>query len=343
MPTSTRPIPFPGLLLLCGCSGFRIPPPSGDIRGATIDCTVEQCAIRLSMRLEDLEGRPYQDTLRLEDFHVSGASLTREDGAPPPEIQKATPEELDYRTVGDHLCTAILLDQSGSVRDSDPHDARLSGADAVIQATLSDAQDPDRVALLAFPRVYASLGDLEKTDVWQPFTNDAALLQDTLSQMRDSEGNYTPIYDSIIETASYLDAEPASADATRAMLIMTDGTDTDSHASAEDVLDQVLAQDISLYIVALGEDTRFRELRDLAVASGGLFLSSDTKHLEESFSSLSDALYSNIVLTVHTVFDRASPALEAHTWYRITGTIHYHDELDIPFDERFYVGDLDRR
>lgn len=328
-------------LLLGGCSTFRVPPPAeGRVQSATVTCTETGCALDFSLRLDDFEGEPYRAALVLEDFRVKGTVLRRDGGGEVPTITRAEPAAVEYRVLGDHLYTAILLDQSGSIRDSDPHDARLQGAAEVVATTLSDTEDPDRIALLSFPRVYASLGDFECTDVWQPFTNDAILLADTLAEMANGEGNETPIYDSIIETAAYLYSDPGSLGANRAILIMTDGEDTDSHASRAEVLDLVRDLDIPLYIVGLGHTADFQDLQLLALDSGGLFFSSSRADLQSTIASLSEVLYSNVRMTLHTAFDLDSPPLEEDTWYRVTGTIHYQDSLTIPFDETFYLQEL---
>ena len=338
-------------LLPLGCgSGRAALGDGGTVNSIAVTCTSEGCTLRLSISLDELQDRADTDGLSVSDFAIPSAKLAREDGAAAPVVEDARPEDIDYTSTGEHLQVPILLDQSGSILVTDPDDERLEGARAVIDDTLGSGGGDDRVAVLGFPRtenaLAGELGSLEDTDIWHPFSNDPDSLKEALDRMADSEGNYTPIYDSIIETVHYMDTELDREGATRAVVVMTDGADSESSASAHQVLDEVKLLDIPLYVVALdgprstNTTVDYSEIRDLAIDSGGLFIPSDIKSLRATIADITGALYSDVVMTIYLDFEKGSPALEAQQWYEITGKIVYLDELVIPLDERFYVDQI---
>lgn len=321
-------------LMLAGCgSGKAVLEVEGEASGASVVCEGTQCWIQVGLTLTDLEGSPVEETLWPSDFAFDGVQLAQEGGTAP-SVTNAAVDTLTQEILGEHLCLTLLLDQSGSITDTDPDDARIAGAQQIISAVLTSADDVDRVGLMAFPRVYASLGDLDKTDIWQPHTNDTTLLDEALVRMADSEGNETPLFESILETAEYIGASPECEGAQRVMVVVTDGEDTDSAVDPDEALGALEAAGVRMYAVGLGEEIDRIALRKLTRETGGTYQDTDVGGLDTVIADLSAAFFGTVNLYGELTL---SEALTPERWYTVSGDVWYAEELRIPFMQSFYV------
>jgi VWFA-related protein len=128
----------------------------------------------------------------------------------------------------------VLVDQSGSMKLSN----NLDAAREVIRHLLAWF-DPgkDEVALFAF--------DQRLREV-QPFTSNASAIVDALPKL--SAYGTTALYDAIGDTASRLEARPSPR---RAVIVVTDGLDTVSTKTVEDVSGMASAIDVPVYVVVV--------------------------------------------------------------------------------------------
>ena len=128
----------------------------------------------------------------------------------------------------------VLVDQSGSMKLSN----NLDAAREVIRHLLAWF-DPgkDEVALFAF--------DQRLREV-QPFTSNASVIVDALPKL--SAYGTTALYDAIGDTASRLEARPSPR---RAVIVVTDGLDTVSTKTVEDVSGMASAIDVPVYVVVV--------------------------------------------------------------------------------------------
>jgi len=177
---------------------------------------------------------------------------------------------LDFQTDQDSpLTLAVLVDTSGSMRIG----PKLAFARDVLKRLAADLQDGrDEVSLFTFD---AALHEQ------QPFTLHPAALSGALDGA-DPFG-VTSLYDAIAETARRLADRPAQR---RAVVVITDGLDTSSALTAEEVSGLASSIDAPVYVVAtvppidyvLQTDratavARFSvDLRDLATWTGGELL-----------------------------------------------------------------------
>ncbi len=167
---------------------------------------------------------------------------------------------------------ALLMDQSGSIRDSDPTGARLYSAKAFMQSLGAE----DRALLAAF----ASGGALaEPLTVYGSF-RDAASAPDyfaTLDSLGSLVGGRTPLYDSLDDLRADVAADTAlPADLRRAVVLFTDGSDTDCAAACRErrarSIQGAKESDVRLFTIGLSGNVDVATLGELAHQTGGAFL-----------------------------------------------------------------------
>lgn len=162
------------------------------------------------------------------------------------------------------LSVALLVDSSGSMRVGYTLDAARS-----VAADLLNVLDPprDEAALFTFDRRLLELQD---------FTADFDPIRMRLEDI-EAYGT-TSLYDAIAETAKRVSR---FATRRRAIVVLTDGTDTSSHLEPEDVSAMASAADVPIYVLALNERAAHGEgpLADLARWSGGAYLAAGHRPL----------------------------------------------------------------
>jgi hypothetical protein len=263
--------------------------------------------IELQVVVVDQHSRPI-DTLTAADFSLPACTPTTPDPDPDASECVRFPEDnsVDLAYMVDNAsaasfalvpgaaeadyAAALMLDQSGSIRDTDPTNARLFSAKAFVQTV--DAASGDSVLLTAF----AGLDDgtkLPQTPLWfgGEFTSDGASYFDALDALGSEAGGGTPLYrvlfpeptDPLAEagfTEGLIDYTVAHAPAglQKAVVIFTDGEDnectgpTDCTAKRRRVIDHANAAGVSLFTIGLSNQVNFEALGELARDTNGIFL-----------------------------------------------------------------------
>lgn len=170
--------------------------------------------------VKDRRGRPVRN-LKRDDFQIL------ENGSTRPIV------DFGFSDQGP-VSFGVLVDQSGSMKLSN----NLDAAREVIRHLLAwfDA-GKDEVALFAF--------DQELREV-QPFTTSSAAVVDALPKL-DAYGT-TALYDAIAKTAERLETRPTPR---RAVIVVTDGLDTASTKTIEDVSGFASSIDVPVYVVVV--------------------------------------------------------------------------------------------
>jgi Ca-activated chloride channel homolog len=113
----------------------------------------------------------------------------------------------------------------------------------------------------------------------------------------------TSLYDSILFSLLQFDAPRAR----RALVVLSDGADSDSHFRPKDCIEQARAAGVPIYIISLGDppDLQRDPLRllnnRLAQATGGeVYNVSDAHHLDEIYERIADDLANHYLLTFST-------------------------------------------
>lgn len=170
--------------------------------------------------VKDRRGRPVTN-LKRDDFQIL------ENGATRPIV------DFGFSDQG-AVSFGVLVDQSGSMKLSN----NLDSAREVIRHLLAwfDA-GKDEVALFAF--------DQQLREV-HPFTTSSAAIIDALPKL--SAYGTTALYDAIGSAAERLESRPTPR---RAVIVVTDGLDTASSKTVEDVSGMASAIDVPVYVVVV--------------------------------------------------------------------------------------------
>ncbi len=240
--------------------------------------------VSVSAIVRDRKGR-FVGNLERKDFIVAEAGQAR--------------PILDFRAQSDGPAKlALLFDISGSMRvGSKAVDAR--------QAALhlfSALRPGDEAAVFSFDT---------RLDRVTPFTSDIASLGASLDRVEAPFGQ-TSLYDAVAETArAVADEGPGAGRVPQrsAVVVLTDGVDTRSRLTPEQVSTIASSIDIPVYIVAVmsliddpresadGDDTPESPLSSLARLTGGeLFIASAPAHASTAAREIIDELRHQYVL-----------------------------------------------
>lgn len=176
--------------------------------------------------------------------------------------------------------TALLLDQSGSIAQTDPTAARLFAT----KAFLDTLGDEDLALLAAFASGTTAQIPTEPLTVYGPFraSSQARSYFDTLDTLAMQIGGNTPLYnsiDSLRDQAFSAGAVPAGLG--QAMVVFTDGADTSCNtletcAERRGQTIQAAVQDgVRIFTIGLSNDVDIAALGELANQTGGAMLYAD--------------------------------------------------------------------
>jgi Ca-activated chloride channel family protein len=146
------------------------------------------------------------------------------------------------------LSVAVAIDRSFSMTGT-----RLSLAQSAAHAFLADLRPQDEAMILAVG---------SQVEVVAPLSTNRAAQRDAINRL-DAFGT-TGLYDAIIRAIE--EAQPAKG--RRALVLLSDGNDRYSQASAADALDRARGADVMIFPVALGS-TRPPLFAELATLTGG--------------------------------------------------------------------------
>ena len=257
---STSRVPSGGVAALVS----RLPPPAepsvGLLRSkvdvhtsTTAEFTLDIFAVSSDSKLLSLD----PGDLEIGSFEGSGGSTFN--------FEQNSVREQVQTFLGPYSAT-FLFDQSGSITGTDPHDARIAAA----RVFLDNLSVGDEVALLAF----ASSGNLPYDPVTayqdgagNAFTVDPNGFDSALADLADSEGGGTPLYESIVIAVNY--TEQNANNDNRAVLVFTDGQNTDGGSTLEDAIDASINRGIPLHTIALSAGVDLGVLSRLAGETEG--------------------------------------------------------------------------
>ncbi len=204
--------------------------------GAVIDAgqfTSGVNLVEVYASVTDAQGNPVTGLAR-SDFEL------RENG----ELQT-----ISNFTEGDFpLSAAVAIDRSFSVTGT-----KLSLARAAAETFLGELRPDDEAMIIAIG---------SQVDVVAPLSTDRAAQRAAVARL-DAFGT-TGLHDAIIHAIE--DVQPAKG--RRALIVLSDGDDRYSQASASDVLDRARRSDVMIFPIAIGR-TRPPLFAELATLTGG--------------------------------------------------------------------------
>jgi Ca-activated chloride channel family protein len=175
----------------------------------------------------------------------------------------------------------LVLDTSGSMQDED----RLARAKAGLRTFFRDVGPNDRVGLLAFS------DELRRLEPIGPFKANGARLRSTVASLFADGG--TALYEAAVE--GFRTVRALSDDQRiNAVVLLTDGEDTDSSISFDDALRSLRGQgdspdQVRLFTIAYsaGAAESRSQLKQMAEATGGIGYEGSTSDIESVYRSIS--------------------------------------------------------
>ena len=226
---------------------------SQDQPAATFRSSVD--VVSVSAVVRDRKGKFVRD-LRQNDFVVAEGGQER--------------RILDFRAETDGpVRLGLLVDASGSMRVG----RKAVDAEATARQLFSNLRPADQAALFSFDTQLDRVSD---------FTTDKTLLEQSLSQLNPPFGQ-TSLYDAIGQAAGFVAASGRKVSGLpqrTALVVLTDGIDTRSRNTTQQVAEAASRIDVPVYVIAVMspiDDPRVDEspafdvsgLRQLARDTGG--------------------------------------------------------------------------
>ncbi|HSP34695.1 MAG TPA: VWA domain-containing protein [Thermoanaerobaculia bacterium] len=233
---------------------------------------IEVNLIELPVTVTDASGAPVTD-LKQENFTV---------------FENGKQQKISSFNFASNLPIAVgmLLDHSGSMKP------RMNAAKEAAVDFFKDILRPtDRAFFGAFA--------FDATKV-APFVSDIGSLTDQVMASPDASGG-TSLYDAIT-TGLY---RFRGMQGRKALVIITDGEDTTSRLSYDDMLMYVRASRVPLYFIGIGltfaDFSGESKMKALANETGGIaYFIKDVKHLKEAYAQLEKDLRSQYLISYYT-------------------------------------------
>jgi hypothetical protein len=185
---------------------------------------------------------------------------------------------------------ALVLDQSDSIRDSDPTDARIFASKTFLKKVGANdrvvlsafAADAGEFALAKIPVPPLTIYPLPNSGTEPLFTADGTSYFDELDELAKQEGGETPLYASLDSMVDYtaLNAPPGIPGQLKAAVLFSDGDDTDCTkpsatpclAARDAVIIKALDKGVDLFTIGLSDQVNFEAMAELADRGNGMFL-----------------------------------------------------------------------
>jgi Ca-activated chloride channel family protein len=172
----------------------------------------------------------------------------------------------------------VVMDTSGSMEGE-----KISAARSSLMQFINLLDDRDRVEVVVFNSDIISLSDLS------PVGEKRQQVLNRVSGIIENGG--TRLYDTIIDTYQDLEqnGDPSHI---RAIVVLSDGQDTESSATIDEVLRQIGARGeeagtaIKLFTIAFGDDADTEILKRIAEDTGGKQYDSDPKTINKVYSDI---------------------------------------------------------
>jgi Ca-activated chloride channel family protein len=255
------------------------------LNGQRFSEELEVNLIELPVMVTDKTGLPVTD-LKEKDFEV---------------LENAKPQKITTFNYASNLPIAagVLIDHSGSMK---PRMEQAKSAALEFFKRIMKGGDRAFVTGFAFDAKSAS-----------PFVTDVASLESQVRAIPEASGG-TALYDAIV-TGLY---RFRTLQGRRALIILTDGEDTTSRTSYEDMLNYARSARVPLYFIGVGlgmfDVGGVGKMKALAAETGGIaYFIHDIKQLAEAYGQLEKDLRSQYLIAYNaqsTVKDRAYRKVE---------------------------------
>ncbi len=222
-------------------------------------------------------------TITVEALTPDGSPISGLDQSAFSVYENGIKQTIDSSTVLENsptpLNVMLTLDTSLSMADG----GKIDQAKQAAMAFVSQMRPIDRAGLIQFDSQLTLLS---------PMTSDTATLLSQINRL-SAQGN-TRIYDAL-----YLALKQApSAEGSTAIVLMTDGKDTESAIELQGALSLIRQTGIRVYTIGIGSDIDQQVLMQIASESGGRFYSAPTPaDIGNAFRLMSDQLRNRYQIT----------------------------------------------
>jgi Ca-activated chloride channel family protein len=203
---------------------------------------------------------------------------------------------IDFRAQSNlPLDVAVLMDTSNSVKPKLKFEK--DAAYSFVETVLKYRQDS---------ALFATFDS--QVELHQDFTNRLDLLTKAIDKVKAQGG--TRMYDAIYGICEEKMFSPSRAGRRRAMVVLTDGEDTESERDLKEVIDIAQRSETIVYVISTKEAGFFgvqagtvdrkedKDLKKLAEETGGVaFFTAEVIELERSFSQIARELRSQYMIT----------------------------------------------
>ena len=242
------------------------------LNGAQVNEELEVNLVELPVAVLDSNGTPILNLVRT-NFHVS------ENGKP----QKITNFDAAANLP---ISVGLLIDHSGSMKPR-------------MEATRKAASEFLKRIIKPTDRAFVAGFSFDTTRL-APFVSDAAALDEQVNAIPAADGG-TSLYDAIV-TALY---RFRNLHGRKALVILTDGEDTTSRVSYDDMITYARAARVPLYFIGIGLGlTDFAgtgKMKTLAAETGAVaYFIKNVKGLDETYAQLEKDLRSQYLVAYET-------------------------------------------
>jgi Ca-activated chloride channel family protein len=174
----------------------------------------------------------------------------------------------------------LVLDNSGSMQDED----KLVHAKQGLLAFFRQVAPQDEIGLTKFSAKVTQLV------APAPFAGNREALTRAVNGIIPEDD--TAVYDATVDAVDAIKAK-ADAEHINAVVVLTDGADTTSSVSSQQVLDRLTQEGraesnaVRVFTIAYGSDAKASELQRFAEASGGKAFTASTADIEQVYRSIS--------------------------------------------------------
>jgi Mg-chelatase subunit ChlD len=258
------------LLAVAGCSDRAAPDPEPEPLDLSVRAVVDSAEFRsggvfaLDLVPSDRQGNSFIH----ETWAISGALTAPATATLVTHSQGVQPADTQA------VASAILIDNSGSMRFSDPDRHRATAAQDFWTEILG-ARASNAVALLDFGRGDAvPTPGFDRTVLLAGFTSDVAALDAVIDQIQAVPGGGTPMYAAASEVLAWMDtATPEGAQ--RSLVAITDGEPSDPEL-ADSLFALAAAHEVRIFAVGVGAaadpgTVASALVQQLATRTGGIY------------------------------------------------------------------------
>ncbi len=255
---------------------------------------------------KDANGELITGGVTLSNFSFRNISITK---ASDPNVATAfgvaDPTKVEIITTSSNERVSLVLDfdSSGSMDDNDPQKLRVNAGKQIVDLLASN----DQAAIVDFSA---------RIRLLQGFTSDKNALKAAIDRVGNSGG--TSLYDSLLAVLKLF--RDSGAVTNPVIVVLSDGEDTDSASTVNDVINQATLQSTPIFPISLGTNIDFSELQNLAGQTNGTFGEANkAEDLQKVFEAIGVGLTQGRIKVVGE--GRFNPALTSAGEYIFSGEL----------------------